>query len=69
MDFDMKNECDGCIHKDDCGIDAFFWDEIDVSDEERFMTHCVGCCCGDGHECNKNKSHKCSNYEAEALLG
>ena len=67
--FDNKNECEGCIHIDACGSDTYFWDEIDLSDEERFIKHCVGCCCGDGCECNKR--HGCENYEdgTEPLQG
>ena len=65
----IKNECDGCVHKNNCGIDTFFMEELEMSDHERFLLHCVGCCCGDGYECNKN--HGCENYEEEIeiLLG
>ena len=59
--FNIKDECEGCIHKDGCGIDEFFWEETNLSEEERFVRHCVGCCCGDGCECNKSSG--CSNYE------
>ena len=58
-----KNECEGCIHIDSCGIDIFFLDELELSDEERFKNHCLGCQCGDGLECNRN--HGCENFEEE----
>ena len=67
--YEVKDECEGCIHKDGCGIDIFFWQEINLSEMERFKLHCVGCCCGDGCECNKG--YGCSNYEdgTKPLLG
>ena len=65
------NGCEGCIHYDFCG----YFDLYDgkMIEEERFMEHCVGCCCGDGVECNKhnNDGHRCMNWEdgSEPLMG
>ena len=63
----INNECEGCIHYDGCGY--FDFDNSDLTEEERFAEHCVGCCCGDGCECNKNNG--CDNWEdgSEQLMG
>lgn len=68
----IKDKCETCIHKDGCGIDDFFMEELDLSEEERFKKHCVGCCCGDGCECNKHSwDNCCDNWEdgSELLQG
>ena len=67
MLWDFKNGCEGCIHYDGCGYLAF--DTSNITEEERFIEHCVGCCCGDGCECNKDNG--CDNWEdgSEPLLG
>lgn len=66
-----KGGCEGCIHYDDCGW--FDLGDFSQSEEERFVEHCVGCCCGDGAECNKHNGngHSCTNWEdgSEPLMG
>ena len=63
--------CEGCIHYSFCG----YFDLYDgkMTEEERFKEHCVGCCCGDGAECNKHngEGYKCTNWEdgSEPLMG
>lgn len=61
------NECEGCIHYDHCGYRDF--DTRNLTEEEAFLEHCVGCCCGDVYDCNKG--YGCENYEdgSEPLLG
>ena len=70
-DFDYKGGCEGCIHYDYCGYFDFYTSGL--TEEERFTEHCVGCCCGDGCECNKHNSdgHRCTNWEdgSEPLMG
>ena len=57
--------CKGCCHKESCGyIDEDF---ATLSEIELFKKHCVGCCCGDGAECNMNIG--CDNYETEPIMG
>lgn len=62
-------ECKGCIHYDGCG----YFDSYDhtKTEEENFIENCVGCCCGDGYECNKANNYGCMNWEdgSEPLLG
>lgn len=60
-----QNFCAGCIHHDACGyfdpeLNDPSWDDV-----RRFKEHCVGCCCGDGCECNKDCG--CDNYEDGTL--
>ena len=61
-----KNSCEGCCHYDGCG----YFDEYaaELNEAERFEKHCVGCCCGDGYECNRDNGG-CSNYETEPVMG
>lgn len=63
------SSCKGCYHKDICGIkETSFRDENALMTEiELFEAHCVGCCCGDCFECNKDNG--CDNYEEEDWLG
>ena len=61
------NECKGCIHYKSCGyIDLY---DGNLTEEENFIKHCVGCCCGDCFDCNKNSG--CENYEddSEPMMG
>lgn len=64
-------ECETCTHRDDCGYFDLY--EPNLTDEERFIKHCVGCCCGDGCECNKHngEGYRCTNWEdgSEPLMG
>lgn len=64
---DWSNKCNGCIHYNSCGFLEF--DTSGMSEEEIFIEHCVGCCCGDCLDCNKNNG--CTNYEdgSEPLQG
>lgn len=57
--------CFGCIHYDGCGYFEPALNKPHWSDEQRFQEHCVGCCCGDGCECNKDQG--CDNYEDGTL--
>lgn len=70
-DFNYKGGCEGCIHYDSCGY--FDFDTRGLTEEERFVEHCVCCCCGDGFECNKHNGdgHRCTNWEdgSEPLMG
>lgn len=61
--------CKGCIHYDGCGYFDLDFDNSNLTEEERFIEHCVGCCCGDCYDCNKNNG--CDNWEdgSEPLLG
>ena len=63
------NGCDGCIHYEGCGYFDFY--EANLTEEERIIKHCFGCCCGDGLECNKHQGNGCWNWEdgSEPLLG
>ena len=67
FDEESVGGCKGCIHYDGCGY--FDFDNSNLTEEERFDEHCVGCCCGDGCECNKGNG--CDNWEdgSEPLLG
>ena len=64
------NECEGCIHCDYCGYFDFY--NSGLTEEERFIEHCVGCC-GDGFKCNKHSDdgYCCMNWEdgSEPLMG
>ena len=61
--------CTGCCHYDCCGMrEPLFKNEnAQMTDIELFEAHCVGCCCGDGFECNNGRG--CDNYEEEPWLG
>ena len=61
------NECEGCIHYCHCGFIELY--DNNLSEEENLINHCIGCCCGDGGECNKNNG--CWNWEdgSEPILG
>ena len=61
--------CDGCVHQNGCGY--FDCEDYNLTEEERFIEHCIGCCCGDGLECNKAQGDGCTNWEdsSEPLLG
>lgn len=63
------NGCEGCVHYDGCGYFDFY--DASLTEEERIIEHCFGCCCGDGLECNKQQSNGCWNWEdgSEPLLG
>ena len=63
------NGCIGCCHDGCCG---YFSDENtylleDGGEDKAFEEFCVGCCCGDGLECNRDQG--CSNYETEPIMG
>lgn len=59
--------CEGCCHYSGCG---YFNDhDVSKSDEEKFEEHCVGCCCGDGFECNRSNDAGCMNWETEVRMG
>ena len=60
------NGCNGCAHQYSCGY--FDCNNYDLTEEERFIEHCLGCCCGDGLECNKAEGHGCWNWE-DTLVG
>lgn len=62
----MSN-CNNCIHYDDCGFVDLY--DNNLTEEENLIEHCIGCCCGDGGECNKNNG--CWNWEdgSEPILG
>lgn len=61
----VAGECFGCCHfREDCG---YYADNISISEEEAFIEHCVGCCCGDGAECNLGEG--CTNYEESPVMG
>ncbi len=64
-----EGRCESCIHYDSCGY--FDFDNSGLTEEERFIEHCVCCCCGDGCECNKGDGHRCTNWEdgSEPLMG
>ena len=55
------NSCDSCTHYEGCGY--FDRNNHNLTEEERFIEHCVGCCCGDGLECNRAQGNGCSNWE------
>lgn len=59
--------CKECIHYGDCGYFDLYDNKL--TEEENLIEHCVGCCCGDGGECNKSRG--CWNYEDsfESILG
>jgi len=63
--------CDTCIHNTVCGWFELYDDKL--SDEENFIRHCCGCCCGDGSRCNRwnGTGIFCSNWEdkSEPLMG
>lgn len=56
-----NSRCKGCAHRGCCGFMMF--DATDMTEEEIFEKHCVGCPCGDGCECNREEG--CNNYETE----
>lgn len=57
--------CKGCCHDGHC---TYFSDpEWTQNEVAMFEKHCVGCCCGEGCECNRDNG--CSNYETEPILG
>lgn len=60
-------KCKECIHYNDCGFIELY--NKTLTEEENLIEHCVGCCCGDGGECNKNNG--CWNWEdgSEPILG
>lgn len=59
--------CKECIHYGDCGYFDLYDNKL--TEEENLIEYCVGCCCGDGGECNKSRG--CWNYEDsfESILG
>lgn len=65
--FNYKNGCEGCIHYDDCGYLDF--NTNNLTEEEIFLEHCAGCCCGDCYDCNRGDG--CWNWEdgSEPLMG
>ena len=72
MKYDFINHgCQDCIHYEYCGYFEFY--DSHLTEEENFIAHCVGCCCGDGCECNKKNGygHRCTNWEdgSEPLMG
>lgn len=60
--------CTGCCHYDNknCG----YFDDLTCHGDEvkAFEENCMGCCCGDGCECNKGNGG-CENYETEPVMG
>ncbi len=63
--YSVAGECFGCCHfRENCG---YYADSISTSEEEAFVEHCVGCCCGDGTTCNLGEG--CTNYEESPVLG
>ena len=58
--------CDSCIHYEGCGY--FDCNNHNLTEEERFIEHCVGCCCGDGLECNRAQGDGCANFEDKPKL-
>lgn len=61
----LCNECDGCCHyAPSCG---YFDAPFEQSEEQRFEENCVGCCCGDLFDCNRDQG--CDNYEEEPIMG
>lgn len=66
MDKDFgPNYCAGCVHHGGCGYFDPALNDPTWNDDRRFIEHCVGCCCGDGYECNKDRG--CDNYEDGTL--
>ena len=66
------NDCTGCIHNHySCGYFDLSFSDFELTEEERFEAHCVGCCCGDGCECNRTNNYGCMNWEdgSGPLLG
>lgn len=61
VDADGTHPCVSCIHFKGCAYFDFF--DLNKTEEENAMEHCVGCCCGDGGECNKHNEKLCMNYE------
>lgn len=59
--------CKECIHYGDCGYFDLYDNKL--TEEENFIEHCVGCCCGDGGECNKNKGYWNWGDGSESILG
>ena len=57
------NRCDDCVHKEECRYFTSY--DTQMTEEENFMEHCVGCSCGDGFECNKERHRGCSNWEED----
>ena len=64
---DSSHPCYGCCHYEGCGY--FDFHDYDKTEEWNMVENCVGCCCGDGWECNKHSDYGCSNYEIEPILG
>jgi hypothetical protein len=64
-----EGKCESCIHHDTCGY--FDFDNSNLTEEEAFAEHCVGCCCGDGAECNRDSGYGCTNWEdgSKPLMG
>lgn len=63
--YSITGECFGCCHfRENCG---YYTDCANASEEEAFIEHCVGCCCGDGAECNLGEG--CNNYEETPVMG
>lgn len=66
----MSNNCEGCCHDGHCGYFSELNDyDISTPEEEQkaFEEFCVGCCCGEGVECNRDFG--CDNYEKEPIMG
>lgn len=65
------NACETCIHGGFCGYFDMY--DNNLTSEENFVKHCVGCCCGDCGECNRwnGTGIFCSNWEdgSEPLMG
>ena len=61
--FTKENVSVECIHYSFCGY--FDLGNNTMAEEEKFNEYCVGCCCGDGAECNKHtgECYKCTNWE------
>ena len=70
MGTDIDEICETCTHRDACRY--FDLDNnISESELEKFVEYCVGCCCGDGCECNRVNGNGCCNWEdgIDSLLG
>lgn len=63
----MRDACQGCYHNDGCGF--FDDDHFKFNQIELFERNCVGCCCGEGAECNRRTGEGCGNYEEEPIMG